>query len=233
MRSPSWLMSSTTPSATRNSASFGQAPGRERQAMLDRLRLGDLLDLPALREGELRRPATAVLRVKRAEPVGVEVTDHVPDPVLAGERHPRDRRRRPCPGLRAAPSAPAARSPPTQFHGARSAPAAGPHHHQSHEPAGVLSPAQSRASAPAAEEPARQATRANVTCYGTSVALLLRPERGPGRGDPRLLSGDGEEPDGQGPGRGTPRARACACRRFGRPARRGGGAPDLPRRARP
>jgi hypothetical protein len=35
----------------------------------------------------------AVLRVQRAEPVGVEVPDHVPDPVLAGERHLRDGRR--------------------------------------------------------------------------------------------------------------------------------------------
>jgi hypothetical protein len=45
------------------------------------LGLGDLLDLPSLAEGELRRAAAFVLRVQRAEPVGLEVPDHVPDPV--------------------------------------------------------------------------------------------------------------------------------------------------------
>ena len=67
-----------------------QAPGGKRQAMLGWLRLGDLLDLPALAEGELRRAAAFVLRVQRTEPIGVEVMDHIADPVLAGERHLRD-----------------------------------------------------------------------------------------------------------------------------------------------
>jgi len=66
---------------------LGQAPGRERQAVLGRLGLGDLLDLPAFRQGERLRAATLVLRVERIEAVGVEVVDHVSDPVRAGERH--------------------------------------------------------------------------------------------------------------------------------------------------
>ena len=57
---------------------------------LRRLRLGDLLDLPALREGELRPMAAAVARIERVEPVGVEVVDHVANVILAGERHSGD-----------------------------------------------------------------------------------------------------------------------------------------------
>jgi hypothetical protein len=67
-------------------AQLGQAPGGKRQAMLSWLRLGGLLDLPPLAEGELRRPPALVLGVQGAEPIGVEVMDHVADPVLAGER---------------------------------------------------------------------------------------------------------------------------------------------------
>src|ERR1022692_3325853 len=70
---------------------LGQAPGGERQVMLGRLGLGDLLDLPPLAQRELRRMAALVLRVKGAEPVGVKVADHIADPVLAGEGHLRDR----------------------------------------------------------------------------------------------------------------------------------------------
>jgi hypothetical protein len=70
---------------------LGQAPGGKRQVMLDGLGLGDLLDLPPLAQRELRRMAAFVLRVKGAEPVGVEVPDHITHPVLAGERHLRDR----------------------------------------------------------------------------------------------------------------------------------------------
>nr|WP_291417210.1 hypothetical protein [Actinophytocola sp.] len=66
---------------------LGQAPGRERQAVLDRLRLGDLLDLAAFREGEGLGPAAFVLRVERVGAIGVEVMSHVPNPVRAGERH--------------------------------------------------------------------------------------------------------------------------------------------------
>jgi hypothetical protein len=68
-----------------------QAPGRERQVMLGRAGFGDLLDLPPLRQAEPRRAAALVSRVQRGEPVGVEVTDHIADPVLAGERNPGDR----------------------------------------------------------------------------------------------------------------------------------------------
>jgi len=41
-----------------------QAPGRKRQAVLGRLGLGDLLDLPAFRQGEHSGPAVLVLRVR-------------------------------------------------------------------------------------------------------------------------------------------------------------------------
>lgn len=44
MRGPSWLMSSATPSATRKTAGWSD-PGRERQVVLGRLGLADLLDL--------------------------------------------------------------------------------------------------------------------------------------------------------------------------------------------
>jgi hypothetical protein len=70
---------------------LGQAPGEKRQVVLGRPGLGDLLDLPPLRQREFRRVPTAVLRVQRAEPVGVEVADHIAYPVLAGKRHLRDR----------------------------------------------------------------------------------------------------------------------------------------------
>jgi len=84
-------MSSTTPSGYQEVGRLGQAPGGKRQVMLGRLGLGDLLDLPPLAQGELRRVAALVFRVQRGEPVGVEVADHIPDPVLAGEGHLGDR----------------------------------------------------------------------------------------------------------------------------------------------
>ena len=71
---------------------LGQAPGGERQVMLGQLGLGELLDLPPLAQRELRRVTALVSRVERIEPVGVEVPDHIPHPVLAGERDLRDRR---------------------------------------------------------------------------------------------------------------------------------------------
>jgi hypothetical protein len=52
-----------------------------------RLWLGDLLDLVPLRQRERLRPSSFVLRVERVEAVGVEVVDHIADPVVAGERH--------------------------------------------------------------------------------------------------------------------------------------------------
>jgi hypothetical protein len=61
--------------------------------MINRPGLGDLLDLPPLPQGELRRPDAPVPGVERIEPVSVEVVDHIPDSVLAGEGDLRDRRR--------------------------------------------------------------------------------------------------------------------------------------------
>jgi hypothetical protein len=54
---------------------------------------GKGFDPPTLRERERRRAATAVARVQRVEPVGVEVVQHVADPVAAGEGDLGDRRR--------------------------------------------------------------------------------------------------------------------------------------------
>jgi hypothetical protein len=84
-------MSSTTPFSHQEIRQLDQTPGGKRQVVLGRLSLGDLLDLPALRQGELRRAAAPVSRVKRAEPAGVEVADHIANPVLAGDGHLRDR----------------------------------------------------------------------------------------------------------------------------------------------
>ncbi len=91
MRRPSWLMSSTTPSATRNSASFDRLQAENGRPCSAGLDLAIFLISRRCGQGELRRPAALVPRVQRAEPVGVEVADHVADPVLAGERHLRDR----------------------------------------------------------------------------------------------------------------------------------------------
>jgi hypothetical protein len=85
-------MSPVHPLSHQELRQLGQAPGRKRQVMLARPGLGDLLDLPALRKGELRRAAAPVLRVQRAEPVRAEVADHITHPVLTGERDLRDRR---------------------------------------------------------------------------------------------------------------------------------------------
>jgi hypothetical protein len=54
---------------------LGQAPGGKRQAVVNGAGLGDLLDLPPLAEGELRRMAALVPGIQRAEPIGVEVAD--------------------------------------------------------------------------------------------------------------------------------------------------------------
>jgi hypothetical protein len=91
MRRPSWLMSPAHPLSHQEVGQLGQAPGGKRQVILGRLRLGGLLDLPPLAEGELRRAAALVPGIQRAEPVGIEIPDHVPDPVLAGERDLGDR----------------------------------------------------------------------------------------------------------------------------------------------
>ena len=64
---------------------LGQAPPGKRQSVLGRPGLGDLLDLTALRQRELRRPPARIAGVQRIKPVGVEVVQHVPHPVLAGK----------------------------------------------------------------------------------------------------------------------------------------------------
>jgi hypothetical protein len=71
---------------------LGQAPGRERQVMIHRPGQSDLLDLRALRQGERRGTPAGIAREQAVEPVDVEVVDHIPDPVRAGERDPGDRR---------------------------------------------------------------------------------------------------------------------------------------------
>src|SRR5580704_7512667 len=86
-----------------------QAPGREGQVTLGRLRHGDLLDLPPLAQGELQRVATLVPRVQRIESVGVEIIDHIAHPVIAGETPPSRSRPRPCPGPSSTIRAPPAR----------------------------------------------------------------------------------------------------------------------------
>ena len=68
-------MSSTTPSATRNSASLDRLQVEKGRSWSMRAGQGDLLDLLALGQGELRRPATGVLRGQGVEPVVVEVVD--------------------------------------------------------------------------------------------------------------------------------------------------------------
>jgi hypothetical protein len=96
---------------------LGQAPGGERQVMVYWPGLGDLLDLLPLSQGELRRPPAPVPGIQRAEPVCVEVVDHVADPVFAGEGDLRDPGHVHALGRTAAPSAPGARSPPTRCPG--------------------------------------------------------------------------------------------------------------------
>lgn len=66
---------------------FGQAPGRERLCVVGRRRDGDLLDLTALGQAEGLRPASRVPRVQAVESVLIEVVDHIPHPVRAGERY--------------------------------------------------------------------------------------------------------------------------------------------------
>jgi hypothetical protein len=69
-----------------------QRPGRERKIVISRPRQRHLLDLLSLRQRELRWPPACVLGVKRGEAVVVEVVDHLPHPILGGERDLGDRR---------------------------------------------------------------------------------------------------------------------------------------------
>jgi hypothetical protein len=78
-------MSSTTPSATRNSASLDRLQVEKGRLWSCGSGQGDLLDLLALGQRELGWSATGVLRGQGVEPVGVEVVDHFTYPVLRGE----------------------------------------------------------------------------------------------------------------------------------------------------
>jgi len=71
---------------------LGQAPGREGQVVVLRTGERHLLDGLALGESELGRASAGVLRGQGVEPVGVEVVDHLSDPVLRGEGDPGDGR---------------------------------------------------------------------------------------------------------------------------------------------
>jgi hypothetical protein len=82
MRRPSWLMPSTTPSATGNSASFNRLQAENGRPCSDGLDFAIFLisrRWPRVNFGD-------------REPVRGEVPDHVPPPVLAGKGHRRDRR---------------------------------------------------------------------------------------------------------------------------------------------
>jgi hypothetical protein len=66
---------------------LGQAPGRERQTVVNRSRQSDLFYLLTLGEAERGRPAAGVPRVKGLKAVLVEVVYDLPYPVGAGEAH--------------------------------------------------------------------------------------------------------------------------------------------------
>nr|WP_238419214.1 hypothetical protein [Streptomyces taklimakanensis] len=94
MRRPSWPMSSTTLSATKKSASLVRLQaenGSPCSAGLD-----FAIFLISRRSGSAKvfgRPPL-YFRVEGVEAVGVEVVDHIPDPVSAGERDLSDLRHR-------------------------------------------------------------------------------------------------------------------------------------------
>jgi hypothetical protein len=144
-------MSSATPLGDQEIGQLRQAPNRERQAVLSGPGPGVLLDLPPLRQRGLERPAALVSRVERAEPVRVEVTDHVPHPVLAGEGDLRDRRY--VHARRRHSTIYARHVLPNLCPGARSAPGTRPHHRGSRAPATALPPAQSRGPRPTGAAP--------------------------------------------------------------------------------
>ena len=85
-------MSSTTPSATRKSASLARLQVENGRSWSSGRDSASLLDLAPLGQGEGGRPATGIARIQRVEPVQVEVVQHVADPVGAGEGHLGDHR---------------------------------------------------------------------------------------------------------------------------------------------
>ena len=64
---------------------LGERPGRKGLAVIARAPKGDLFDSGPLGQGELGWSATGVLGGQRIEAIGVEVVDHLADPVLGGE----------------------------------------------------------------------------------------------------------------------------------------------------
>ena len=77
---------------------LGQAPRRERQVVVLRAGQRHLLDLPgAAASVNVGGRPPAYFGCQRVEAVGVEVVDHLPDPVLGGEGDLGDRPARPCP----------------------------------------------------------------------------------------------------------------------------------------
>ena len=100
---------------------LGQASenGRSWSTGLD---FGDLLDLPALAHGELRRLPPLYFGYSELNPSALKlrITSRTRSSLVNARSRPR-----PCPGPTAALSGPAARSPPTRCPRARPAPAVG------------------------------------------------------------------------------------------------------------
>jgi len=71
-------MSSTTPVSDQEAGRLGQAPGRDRQAVLGRGGLGDPLELAPFGQRERFRPTALVPGIERGEAVGVGGVEHVP-----------------------------------------------------------------------------------------------------------------------------------------------------------
>ena len=69
---------------------LGQRPRREPQPVINRPPQSDPADLAALSGAKTRRTAPGVLRIQRAEPVIVEVVQHLTHPILRRERQHRD-----------------------------------------------------------------------------------------------------------------------------------------------
>jgi hypothetical protein len=89
-RSPSMLMSSTTPSATKKVGQFGRAPGTERQAVLGRLDLA--IFFTSRRYGSVKvggRPPL-YLGYSESNPSMLKLWIRSRTPVRAGEGHLRD-----------------------------------------------------------------------------------------------------------------------------------------------
>jgi hypothetical protein len=71
---------------------LGQALPGERQPVLSRRGLGELLDLPPLAQRELRQMPPAYLGYSESRPSALKLRSTSPDPVIPGERRPGDLR---------------------------------------------------------------------------------------------------------------------------------------------